>query len=127
MSDGNGERVLQFERGGVCHAVVASSVRGVAPRTAATRVPGTPPELRGVVAWRGRVLPVVEPGEVLSTAWSAVVIVAGESGDMAFVADHVEGWVPRGATLSVLDIDEIQRRLHDRIHRGSDDDPTENS
>ncbi len=127
VTDAFEDRVLAFERGGVVYTVAAESVRGVAPRTRVTRVPGTPPSLRGVMAWRGAVIPIVEPGEPVAVLCSAVVIVTGECGDMALAANAVQGWKARNDAPAPLDIDVMQQRLRDRIRRGPDAEPAENS
>ena len=112
--------VLTFVRAGVRCAILAANVRGIAPTGQATRVPGAPRPLRGVIAWRGAVVPIVEPTEHVAESWKAAVIVSGEAGDMALAADTVEGWIERASASLVLDIDGIQQRLRERIRRGSE-------
>jgi purine-binding chemotaxis protein CheW len=49
------------------YAVAMSSVAEVVPVPVTSRVPGCPRWLAGVVNWRGRVLPVIDPRSLLGT------------------------------------------------------------
>lgn len=51
---------LSFEVGGACYAAPLVKVREIVPLEGVTRVPATPPWIRGVVNLRGQVLPVVD-------------------------------------------------------------------
>jgi purine-binding chemotaxis protein CheW len=51
---------LSFEVGGACYAAPLVKVREIVPLAGVTRVPTTPPWIRGVVNLRGQVLPVVD-------------------------------------------------------------------
>jgi purine-binding chemotaxis protein CheW len=55
--------VVRF--GGARYAVDMACVAEVVPVPRTSRVPGCPPWLSGVVNWRGRVLPVVDPRSLL--------------------------------------------------------------
>jgi chemotaxis signal transduction protein len=117
-------RVLSFVRGGIACAVDARVVRGVSPHVRATRVPGAPRSIRGIIPWRGAIVPLVEAGDEFPASWTAAVIVAGEHGEMALAADSVEGWIERSSATVVLDVDAIQKRLRERIRRGPESEPS---
>ncbi len=94
---------LAFTHGGVAYALPAEGLRGVVPRPSAARVPGAPPAVLGLVAWRGRVLPLVAPagGGHRGSVAAAVVMAAGAA-LVAVAADRVEGWVPGPGAARVL-------------------------
>ncbi len=122
--------VLAFNRGDAAHAVRARCVRGVMPHARSTRVAGAPRQVVGVISWRGAVVPLIEPGEACGTEWAAAVIVAGELGDMALAADRIEGWIEMPDGSGVIDVDELQNRLRERIRRGRESErprPDENN
>jgi len=56
--------------GNARYAVAMSAVAEVVPVPVTSRVPGCPRWLAGVVNWRGRVLPVVDPRTLLGTELS---------------------------------------------------------
>jgi chemotaxis signal transduction protein len=114
--------VLSFVRGGITCAVEGHVVRGVSPKVRMTRVPGAPRQIRGLISWRGTIVPLVDASETFTTAWNAAVVVSGEHGDIAIAADSVEGWIDRASATLLLDVDAIQTRLRERIRRGLDSD-----
>ncbi len=97
---------LQVRVGGAAQRVPLALVRAVIPMPPVTRVPGAPSSLRGLIAWRGRVLPVVSvaaPTADESPAACAVVTYAGET-LVALAVDAVDGFVgPAEAEGEVLD------------------------
>jgi purine-binding chemotaxis protein CheW len=80
--------IIRF--GGSRYAVAMSSVAEVVPVPVMTRVPGCPGWLPGVVNWRGRVLPIVDPRSLLGAELSPL---------------------PSSARLLVLSIDGIEAGL----------------
>jgi purine-binding chemotaxis protein CheW len=54
------EQFLAFELGGDCYALAIQRVREIVEYTPPTRVPGTPPFVRGVMNLRGSVVPVID-------------------------------------------------------------------
>ena len=60
------QEVLLFRLGASEWALPAQVVRQVLPPAPATRVPGSDPLLRGLIAWRARVLPVIALGTRLA-------------------------------------------------------------
>lgn len=59
MPDGE-QQVVVFQLGDEFYGVDISLVRGVEPLSSITRIPRTPPYIRGVINLRGRVIPVVD-------------------------------------------------------------------
>jgi purine-binding chemotaxis protein CheW len=76
--------------GSARYAVAMSSVAEVVPVPVTSRVPGCPRWLAGVVNWRGRVLPVIDPRSLLGTELSPL---------------------PSSARLLVLSVDGIEAGL----------------
>lgn len=102
---------LRVRVGDGLQRVPLALVRAVIPMPPVTRVPGAPPFLRGLIAWRGRVLPVVSVAAVseVASAACAVVAYAGET-VVALAVDAVEGFVgPAEAEGEVLDLVALMR------------------
>ena len=90
---------LSFRLAGDEYAVNILRVREIIEYPELTRVPGTPPSIRGVINLRGHVVPVIDlvvrfgqpPSEI--TRWSCIVIVDmeldGQSTKMGILADSV--------------------------------------
>ncbi len=86
---------LQVRVDGVARRVLLSLVRAVIPMPPVTRVPGASATLRGLIAWRGRLLPVVSPSLAEGAPelpGCAVVTFAGDS-LVALAVDAVDGFV----------------------------------
>lgn len=86
---------LQVRVDGAARRVLLGLVRAVIPMPPVTRVPGASAALRGLIAWRGRILPVVSPsltGPVPELPGCAVVAFAGDS-LVALAVDAVDGFV----------------------------------
>lgn len=94
-----GQDILVLLIGGERYGVPADAVLEVVPPLEPTPVPCTPPHVLGVVAHRGRILPVIdlprliEPGRAGRGEEAAVAVAAIEAGEMTFglAADSVEG------------------------------------
>jgi purine-binding chemotaxis protein CheW len=90
--------------GGSRYAVAMSSVAEVVPVPALTRVPGCPRWLAGVVNWRGRVLPVIDPRTLLGAdlnplPTSARLLVLSVDGiEAGMIGEAVSGLLEAGAT-----------------------------
>lgn len=80
--------VVRF--GSARYAVAMASVAEVVPVPVTTRIPGCPGWLAGVINWRGRVLPVVDPRSLLGAELSPL---------------------PSSARLLVLSVDGIEAGL----------------
>jgi hypothetical protein len=78
--------------------------------------------VRGVIAWRGIAIPLLEPDDDFETDWQAAVVVTGDAGEMALAADQVEGWVNPLDAAEIVDVESLQKRVRDRIRRGTDFD-----
>jgi chemotaxis-related protein WspB len=64
-------QVLVLEAGGQRYAVPTRGVEEVVPFVPVRAVPGAPAAVAGVIAWRGRIVPVVDLGRLLQGAASA--------------------------------------------------------
>jgi purine-binding chemotaxis protein CheW len=58
--EGNAEQVLLLELAGALYAVDSAAVREVIPTAPATRLPGAPGHVRGIMNLRGQLLTVVD-------------------------------------------------------------------
>ena len=85
MSDGGIVRLLVFRVGTLACAAAAETVREILPRLAATRIPGAPAVVAGVVNVRGSLVTVVE-------GWRAL-------GQPAPAGDTPAGEAPAGTTV----------------------------
>jgi purine-binding chemotaxis protein CheW len=85
MSDGGVVRLLVFRVGALACAAAAETVREILPRLAATRIPGAPTVVAGVVNVRGSLVTVVE-------GWRAL-------GQPAPGGDTPAGEAPAGTTV----------------------------
>ena len=127
-----GLRVMVLSVGAVAIAIDAARVREVAPRSPATRLPGAPSIVTGVVNVRGTLVPLVDLGLLLgsapasATGWlvtldlggrrcalaldSLLVLRAADAPRDAARAGHVCLGVEvcvAGATLPLLDVDAL--------------------
>lgn len=96
-------RWLAFTFAGTLFALPGMALRGVIARPAATRVPGAPRAVLGLVAWRGRVLPLVVPSDGVASRVSAAVVVVAAGDLVAVAADTVIGWAAQAGEALVLD------------------------
>lgn len=65
VREGTGLELLVFTLGQSRFALETCQIEEVFSPRAWTRLPGTPPQLRGIVNWRGRIVPVVDPSFLL--------------------------------------------------------------
>lgn len=79
---------LRVRIGGRAWAIPLAMVRAVVPGAAVTPVPGGPARVRGLIAWRGKVLALMDPVGARRSDL-AVVVLAGES-LFAIAVDAVE-------------------------------------
>ena len=92
--------------GSARYALAMSSVAEVVAVPAVTRIPGAPEWLAGVVNWRGRVLPVIDPRSLLgadrnSLPTSARLLVLSEDGvEAGFLAEAVAGLLEAGSAVT---------------------------
>lgn len=90
--------------GSARYAVAMSSVAEVVPVPVTSRVPGCPHWLAGVVNWRGRVLPVIDPRTLLGTELtplpsSARLLVLSVDGiEAGLIGEAVSGLLEAGDT-----------------------------
>lgn len=82
---------LQVEIDGVPRRVSLAVVRSVGPMPMVTAVPGAPSVVTGLVAWRGRVIVLVDVGAARARP-CAVVVQSGET-TCALAVDRVIGYV----------------------------------
>ena len=79
-----GDRLLIVEMRGGLYGIDSGTVREIVPALEATRLPGAPPHVRGVVNLRGQLLTVIDLGHRLSgersstTEGSIVVVMSAE-------------------------------------------------
>lgn len=84
------------------YAVPMSTVAEVVPVPVMTRVPGCPTWLSGVVNWRGRVLPVVDPRSLLGAdllplpSSARLLVLSVEGIEAALIAEAVSGLLEAG-------------------------------
>ena len=112
---------LIFVRMGVRYAVRDEVLIGVLPRPVATRVPGAPSHVLGLVAWRGGVLPLLEPGTDLAgrdphdVRLRATIIARAGGSLVALAADTVENWETVTGNALLVDPLEALARCRTRI------------
>lgn len=86
---------LIFQLADEHYALPGAYVRAVARHQPPTPVPGTPPELPGIISHHGTILPVVDPRPLLGlpqpepTRMSRIVTVVNGEFDLALIADRV--------------------------------------
>ncbi|MFQ6100487.1 MAG: chemotaxis protein CheW [Anaerolineae bacterium] len=88
------DEILIFRLGSSEWALPARKVRQVLPPALVTRLPGATPLVRGLVAWRARVLPVLALGARLGCSdppadQSALLVVEAEGELVALAVDEV--------------------------------------
>lgn len=91
---GAGEDVLVFRRGGERWAIALDAVAEVQRRPPLTMLPASAAPVVGVIAWRGRVLTVIDVvtggrRPAIDEDWRAIVV-GGSRARVAFVADVVD-------------------------------------
>jgi purine-binding chemotaxis protein CheW len=98
-SEQNSTQYLSFLLGGEAYAIGILRVREILEYQPPTRVPQTPPSIRGVINLRGKVIPIVDlavkfgmpPTE--ATKWTCTIVVetsiGGETAVMGVLADAV--------------------------------------
>ena len=86
--------------GGARYAVDMASVAEVVPVPRVSRVPGCPRWLSGVVNWRGRVLPVVDPRSLLG---AEVIPLPSSSRLLVLSVDGVEAGLVVEAVVGLLE------------------------
>ena len=89
-----GERLLIVELRGGLYGVDSATVREIVSPLEATRLPGAPPHVRGVVNLRGQLLTVVDLGHRLTgapteTALGPIVVVTAAERLLGLVVDDV--------------------------------------
>ncbi len=92
--------------GAARYALPMESVAEVVAVPALTRVPGSPHWLAGVVNWRGRVLPVIDPRALLGADRNALpssarlLVLSGDGVEAGFLAEAVAGLLEAGAAVT---------------------------
>jgi purine-binding chemotaxis protein CheW len=99
MPDKDSTQYLSFFLGGEAYAIGILRVREILEYQAPTRVPQTPPSIRGVINLRGRVIPIVDLAlkfglpPTQATKWTCIIVVettiGGETAVMGVLADSV--------------------------------------
>ncbi|HEX4339661.1 MAG TPA: chemotaxis protein CheW [Polyangiaceae bacterium] len=90
------EKFLVTRSGGVAYAIRLGEIGGVAVDRRATPVPGPLPELLGLTAVRGKLVPVYSLSALLGTAAAAALprwLILGEREELAFAVDAMDGYV----------------------------------
>jgi purine-binding chemotaxis protein CheW len=97
--DQNSTQYLSFFLGGEAYAIGILGVREILEYQAPTRVPQTPPSIRGVINLRGKVIPIVDLAVKFGLAptqaskWTCIIVVetsiGGETAVMGVLADSV--------------------------------------
>jgi chemotaxis signal transduction protein len=116
MSDAS-TLVMHFVRANRRHAVAAENLRGIEPFPEPTTVPSSPPALRGLIAWRGDVIPMIEPGAACDEPAAAALVIETDGGALALSADEVIGLAPREPKSTLLDPDTVYHRVREAIRR----------
>jgi hypothetical protein len=113
---------LVFIRRGVHHGVSPGAVRGVVPRPTVTHMPAAPPGLIGLIGWRGSVIPLVDTTDAPETLdIAAAVVVATQSGDVAFAADAVVDDDHDAAGVLALDPEAVCELVRLGVRRSASD------
>jgi purine-binding chemotaxis protein CheW len=92
--------VVRF--GSARYAVAMASVAEVVPVPVTTRIPGCPSWLAGVINWRGRVLPVVDPRSLLGAELSPLpssarlLVLSVDGVEAGLLAEAVSGLLEAG-------------------------------
>lgn len=89
-----GERLLVVELRGSLYGIDSATVREIVSPLEATRLPGAPPHVRGVVNLRGQLLTVVDVGHRLTgapaeTAEGSIVVVTAAERLLGLLVDDV--------------------------------------
>jgi purine-binding chemotaxis protein CheW len=97
--DQSSTQYLSFLLGGEAYAIGILRVREILEHQPATRVPQTPPSIRGVINLRGKVIPIVDLAlkfglpPTQTTRWTCIIVVetsiGGETAVMGVLADSV--------------------------------------
>jgi purine-binding chemotaxis protein CheW len=97
--DQSSTQYLSFFLGGEAYAIGILRVREILEYQPPTRVPQTPPSIRGVINLRGKVIPIVDLAVKFglpateATKWTCIIVVetniAGETAVMGVLADSV--------------------------------------
>jgi purine-binding chemotaxis protein CheW len=97
--DQSSTQYLSFFLGGEAYAIGILRVREILEHQPATRVPLTPPSIRGVINLRGKVIPIVDLAmkfglpPTQTTQWTCIIVVetslGGETAVMGVLADSV--------------------------------------
>jgi purine-binding chemotaxis protein CheW len=97
--DKDSTQFLSFFLGGEAYAIGILRVREILEYQPPTRVPQTPPSIRGVINLRGRVIPIVDLAlkfglpPTQATKWTCIIVVetviGGETAVMGVLADSV--------------------------------------
>jgi purine-binding chemotaxis protein CheW len=97
--DQNSTQYLSFFLGGEAYAIGILRVREILEFQSPTRVPQTPPSIRGVINLRGKVIPIVDLAlkfgltPTAPTKWTCIVVtetnIGGEIAVMGVLADSV--------------------------------------
>ncbi|MBN2576950.1 MAG: chemotaxis protein CheW [Deltaproteobacteria bacterium] len=98
-TDQSSTQYLSFFLGGEAYAIGILRVREILEYQPPTRVPQTPPSIRGVINLRGKVIPIVDLAVKFglpateATKWTCIIVVetniAGETAVMGVLADSV--------------------------------------
>ena len=104
--DQNSTQYLSFFLGGEAYAIGILRVREILEFQPPTRVPQTPPSIRGVINLRGKVIPIVDLAlkfglsATQATKWTCIIVVettvAGETAVMGVLADSVSEVIDLG-------------------------------
>jgi len=92
--------------GAARYALPMESVAEVVAVPAITRIPGSPDWLAGVVNWRGRVLPVVDPRALLGADRNALpssarlLVLSADGVEAGFLAEAVAGLLEAGSAVT---------------------------
>jgi len=105
--DQSSTQYLSFFLGGEAYAIGILRVREILEYQPATRVPQTPPSIRGVINLRGKVIPIVDLAlkfglpPTQTTKWTCIIVVetniGGETAVMGVLADSVSEVIDLGA------------------------------
>jgi len=99
VPDQNSTQYLSFILDGEAYAIGILRVREILEYQSPTRVPQTPPSIRGVINLRGKVIPIVDLAvkfglaPTQATKWTCIIVtettIAGENAVMGVLADAV--------------------------------------